>query len=73
MTGMQYTQELACRSGDGVEVALFWSPTSGRLTVVVDNARADERFELAARADNALDVFYHPYAYASSSALPLAA
>ena len=57
MTGTQYTQELACRSGDGVEVALFWSPTSGRLTVVVDNARADERFELSARADNALDVF----------------
>ena len=73
MTRTQYTQELACREGDGVEVVLFWSPSSGRLTVVVDDARADERFELSARADNALDVFYHPYAYASSSAPELAA
>lgn len=27
-------------------------------------AEADARIELEARADNALDVFYHPYAYA---------
>ena len=58
-------KELAYRAGEGVEVSLFSS--DDRLTVVVDDAKADERFALAARPDNALDVFYHPYAYASTS------
>jgi hypothetical protein len=66
-------RELAYRSGDGVEVSLVWSPLDGRLRVMVEDAKADERFALDARADNALDVFYHPYAYASSSAPALAA
>jgi hypothetical protein len=60
-------KELAHRAGDGVEVSLLWRPSDGRLTVMVDDAKADERFALEAQADNALDVFYHPYAYASSS------
>jgi hypothetical protein len=59
-------KELAHRAGNGVEVFLLWSPTDGHLTVVVDDATADERFALDARPDNALDVFNHPYAYASS-------
>ena len=58
-------KELARRTGDGVEVALLWSPSDGRLTVLVDDAKTDERFALQARADNALDVFYHPFAYAA--------
>jgi hypothetical protein len=58
-------KELAHRAGDGVEVALLWSPSDGRLTVLVDDAKTDERFALQARADNALDVFYHPFAYAA--------
>jgi hypothetical protein len=58
-------KELAYRAGDGVEVALLWSPSDGRLTVLVDDAKTDERFALQARADNALDVFYHPFAYAA--------
>ncbi len=58
------TRELAHRANDGVEVVLLWSPTDDRLTVVVQDTKADERFELEARPDNALQVFYHPYAYA---------
>jgi hypothetical protein len=61
-------KELAHRAGHGVEVSLYWSLATGSLTVVVDDARAEERFELDARADNALEVFYHPYAYAPSRA-----
>ena len=60
-------RELAHRAGDGVEVSLLWRSQDDRLTVVVDDAKADETFALEARADNALDVFYHPYAYASSN------
>ncbi len=58
------TQGTGSPGGAGVEVSLYWSPATGSLTVVVDDARAEERFELEARADNALEVFYHPYAYA---------
>jgi hypothetical protein len=60
----QTTRELAYRANDGVEVALLWRPSDDRLTVVVEDMKADERFELEARADNALEVFYHPFAYA---------
>jgi hypothetical protein len=73
MTGSDQMEELAHRAGDGVEVCLFWNPADGRVSVVVDDARADEHFELEARADNALDVFYHPYAYAPRSEPALAA
>jgi len=66
-------KELAHRAGDGVQVSLLWSPSDGNLTVVVDDAKVDERFELEARPDNALEVFYHPYAYASTSFCALAA
>ena len=70
------TRELARRTNDGVDVALLWSPVDDRLTVVVEDAKLDERFEVEARPDNALEVFYHPYAYAPvwvSAAAALAA
>ncbi len=70
------TRELARRTNDGVDVALLWSPFDDRLTVVVEDAKLDERFEVEARSDNALEVFYHPYAYAPvwvSAAATLAA
>jgi hypothetical protein len=63
------TKELAYRANDGIDVTLRWSPGDGRLTVVVDDARADRLFELAARPDNALDVFYHPFAYAAAQGI----
>ena len=66
-------KELAHRAGDGLGVFLLWSPTDGRLTVMVDDAKAQERFALDAPPDKALDVFNHPYAYASRSASALAA
>jgi hypothetical protein len=59
-------RELAHRVGDGFEVTLLWAANDGSLTVVVNDWRTDERFELAARADNALDVFNHPFAYRSA-------
>jgi hypothetical protein len=57
------TRELAHRVGDGFEVTLLWAEDGGALTVVVNDWRTDERFEIEARADNALDVFNHPFAY----------
>jgi hypothetical protein len=56
-------RELAHRVGDGFAVTLLWAEDSGDLKVVVEDWRTEERFELEARADNALDVFNHPFAY----------
>jgi hypothetical protein len=56
-------KELAHRVGDGFEVSLLWSEGDGALKVVVQDWRTDESFEIKARADNALDVFNHPFAY----------
>jgi hypothetical protein len=56
-------KELAHRVGDGFEVTLLWAENGDDLKVVVNDWRTDERFEIDARADNALDVFNHPFAY----------
>ena len=57
--------ELAYRETDGIAVTLFWHSGTNRLSVVVHDWRNGDWFELAARAENALDVFEHPYAYAA--------
>ncbi len=59
-------RELAHRLGDGFEVKLLWGEEDGRLTVVVNDWRTEESFDVEARADNALDVFNHPFAYRPS-------
>ncbi len=56
-------RELAHRVGDGFEVTLFWSEDDDELKVIVNDWRTDECFEIAARADNAMEVFTHPFAY----------
>ena len=56
-------RELDHRIGDGFEVRLLWGADDGELTVVVDDWRTDEHFKIKARADNALEVFKHPFAY----------
>ena len=58
-------RELAFREGDGLRVALLWDPCDNAVTVSVEDARADHRFELAVDRERALDAFYHPFAYAA--------
>ena len=60
--------ELDYRESNGIAVSLRWSRSSNRLSVVVEDLGHGQCFTLAARPDNALDIFHHPYAYA-----PLAA
>jgi len=59
-------EELHYRESDGVAVSLLWSRHSSRLSVVVEDLKAGASFALPARADNALEVFYHPYAHAAA-------
>lgn len=63
-------RELAHRSRDGVEVALFWCEGTADLTVCVSDERAGAQFEIAVDAEHALDAFDHPYAYAAFQGIP---
>ena len=67
-TGMP--TELAHRAADGIEVLLLWDSGVGRLRVVVDDLRDGGSFELlAGDGRQALDAFYHPFAYAAARGL----
>lgn len=59
-------KELAYRESDGIEVRLLWSKCDDRLTVSLRDTRAGMSFELEAAHDRALDVFYHPFSYATA-------
>ena len=63
--GVEVPTELAHRAGDGVEVLLLWVRDND-LRIVVDDVRTGESFELSAGGGRqALELFYHPFAYAS--------
>lgn len=64
-TTLETPRELAHRVNDGVEVMLLWSKLDNRLTVQVSDAKSGDFLQLEAERDNALEVFYHPYAYAA--------
>jgi hypothetical protein len=57
-------RELAHRAGDGIEISLFWSKPENRVTIDLVDIRLDERLEFEVAGRDALDAFYHPYAYA---------
>lgn len=57
--------ELAHRESGGTRIALLWCREDARLVVSVVGLGADDSFELPAADSSALDVFYHPYAYAA--------
>ena len=62
---VEQTRELAAREGDGIQVTLLWHPCDNALTVSVADTRVGREFRLAVAHDQALDAFYHPYAYAA--------
>jgi hypothetical protein len=59
--------ELAVRSSNGIEVSLYWSKATNRVTVEVRDDRFDEGFEFEVNSSDALDAFNHPYVYAARS------
>ena len=63
--GTTAARELAVRESDGVRIVLLWHPRDGAVSVSVEDARADHRFELAVERERALEAFYHPFAYAA--------
>jgi hypothetical protein len=59
-------RELAHRSGAGVDVTLYWHPVLDELVICVRDKHHDAHFEIRPPRYLALDVYYHPYAYADS-------
>lgn len=58
-------RELDRRIADGIEVALLWSAQMDGVLVTVVDTRSFESFELDVAAEDALDAFRHPFAYAT--------
>lgn len=71
LTSADLPTELAFRAVDGLEVRLWWLPTTKALTVSVRDARRDLEFEVAVQEAKPMDVFHHPYAYAHSRGIVL--
>jgi hypothetical protein len=57
--------ELAHRLNGGMEVTLFWHPETDELAVSVADSASADAFAFAVDSSNAVDAFYHPYAYAA--------
>ena len=67
-TAFSERRELAHRTSDGIEVTLFWSKPSDRVTIAVVDTRSDEALEFDVAGSAALDAFNHPSAYAYAAA-----
>ena len=61
--------ELASREHDGLVVSLLWSRVANRVKVEVTDQKLDEEYHLNVPGANALDAFYHPFAYAAGRGL----
>ena len=59
-------EELHYRESDGITVSLLWNRVTDRLTVRVLDSSNDEEFDLSCAADEALETFHHPFAYAAT-------
>jgi hypothetical protein len=57
--------ELAHRRNHDFDVTLYWDRSHDELFVVVENISAGDRFSIAAPRSCALQVFEHPFAYAT--------
>jgi hypothetical protein len=58
-------EELDRREGNGITVSLLWDRRTNGVSVHVYDAMNEQGFELACEADDALDTFHHPFAYAA--------
>lgn len=57
-------RELDRRVSDGFAVTLLWDPQTDRVFVDVEDQRHGGAFEVEVEPADALQAFYHPFAYA---------
>jgi hypothetical protein len=68
MTTTDFTceaRELDARAAEGIDVRLFWHPTTGTVSISVFDSTREESFALVVDSEKALDAFHHPFAYAA--------
>jgi hypothetical protein len=65
------SRELALRQTGSVEVRLLWDPEADRVEVSLHDSATDAGFHVDVAPGDALDAFYHPYAYAPGHATAL--
>ncbi len=65
MYGTQRTtlRELDRRTRDGIDVSLLWDPGTNGVSVAVTDTRQDRSLEFRVKPAEALEAFWHPYAY----------
>jgi hypothetical protein len=61
------TRELAQRLSGADEVLLLWRPESDRVELSVRDVVTGSGFHLEVAPGEAIDAFYHPYAYAAAA------
>jgi hypothetical protein len=57
-------RELAHRRIGTAEVLLLWRPEIDRVAIYLYDSATDDGFHVEVAPGDALDAFYHPYAYA---------
>jgi len=57
--------DLAHRTGDGIDVTLWWCREDNSISVEVLHYATETAFELDVDTDRALEAFYHPFGYAA--------
>jgi hypothetical protein len=65
----QPRQELAQRTGAGIEVTLFWEPGDDSLVIRVVDHFAEECFEMPVSRERGSFAYRHPFAYAAELGL----
>lgn len=56
-------RELDRRTQNGIDVSLLWDPRTKRVSVAVTDTRQGGSFAFAVEPGDALEAFWHPYAY----------
>jgi hypothetical protein len=64
-------RELAHRSSGGIEVTLYWNADDNSTSVDVFHAATEETLQFTVPRERALDAFYHPFALASTTGMPV--
>ena len=62
--GVAVVVDLADRHSNDLDVVLLWGKRSGRFWVSVTHRSSGRTARINATAENALDVFHHPFAFA---------
>lgn len=71
LTNDEPQRELAHRVSGGITVTLYWNADDNSTSVEIFHAATEQTLHFAVPHERALDAFYHPFAHASATRIPL--